>query len=60
MKEKKIKMNGFNPNITIGIIGYGPLDALQEIKDFFEMIDGFKIVYIKTSSGRLYIKEGTE
>lgn len=60
MNEKKIKenMNGFNPNVTIGIVGYGPLDALQEIKDFFETLDGFNVVYIKTSSGRLWIKEG--
>ena len=60
MKEKKIKeTNGFNPNVTIGIVGYGDLDTLQEIKYFFSKLSSFTVVYIKTSTGRLWIKEGS-
>ncbi len=54
------RTNGFNPNLSIGIVGYGSLDALKEIQDFFRTLEGFTTVYIKTSNGKLWIKEGNK
>ena len=48
----------FDPIFTIGIVGKCKLDTLQEVKDFFEMLEGFEIIYIKTTKGkRLWIQE---
>lgn len=59
MTEKK-GLNGFNPDISIGIVGYGPVQSLNEIQAFFSQLPDFHIVYIKTSSDKLWIKEGME
>ena len=48
----------FDPIFTIGIVGKCKLDTLQEVKDFFEMLEGFELIYIKTTKGRrLWIQE---
>lgn len=49
----------FNPKIVVGIIGHVDIENLTQIKDFFEKLEGFTLVYFKTSSEKLYIKEGT-
>ena len=48
----------FDPIFTIGIVGKGKLDTLQEVKDFFAMLDGFNTIYVKTTKGKLWIQEG--
>lgn len=48
----------FDPIFTIGIVGKCRIRTLQEIKDFFEVLEGFETIYIKTTKGRrLWIKE---
>jgi len=59
MKEEIRKgKNDFDVVITVGIIGHCPLEKLNELKQAVEQIDGFGMVFFKTSSGRLWIKEG--
>ena len=48
----------FDPIFTIGIVGKCKLETLQEVKDFFQMLDGFNTIYIKTTKGKLWIQEG--
>ncbi len=63
MKPKKeIKIQGqrqseFSPRIIIGIIGSTDLDTLRMLKDFFETLDGFTLIYLKTSGNPLYISD---
>jgi len=48
----------FDPIFTIGIVGKCKLDTLQEVKHFFESLEEFEIIYIKTTKGRrLWIQE---
>ena len=53
-KERDI----FDPPVTIGIVGHCRMGTLQEIKRFFQELEGFDTVYLKTTSGKLWIKEG--
>jgi hypothetical protein len=51
----------FNPIFTFGIVGRCRLDTLKEIKDFFEMLEEFETIYVKTTkSKKLFIKEEGE
>jgi len=58
--EDKIRKenNGFNIPITVGIVGHIPVDFLPDFKKAVESIKEFDLVIFKTSSGRLWIKEG--
>jgi len=59
MKEK-IRKNGFNAPVTVGFVGHIPIELLQDLKNAVQSIPEFDIVYFKTSSGRLWIKEGDD
>ena len=51
----------FDPIFTIGIVGKAKMNTLQEVKTFFEMLEGFETIYIKTTKGnRLWIQEEKE
>ena len=59
MKEKKIQ-NGdiFNNPVTVGFVGHISIDALSKLKEAVGAVKEFDLVFFKTSSGRLWIKEG--
>ena len=50
--------NKIDAPVVVGIIGHTDIDLLPEIKKYFENLDGFRLVYFKTSSEKLYIWEG--
>jgi len=54
MKNKKC----FDADVTVGIVGHCPIETLQELKRTLEAISDFDLVFLKTSSGKLWIKEG--
>ena len=59
LEDKKRKENSFlDPTITVGIVGHCKLEALTRIKQFFQEQKDFDVVYIKATSGKLWIKEG--
>ena len=43
--------------LVVGIIGHTNIETLSEIKSYFGKLDGFNLVYFKTSSEKLYIRE---
>lgn len=49
--------NKINAPVVVGIIGHSDIDFLPEIKHTLEHLDGFKIIYFKTSSEKLYIMQ---
>jgi hypothetical protein len=51
------KLHEFNPRIIVGIIGSTDLSTLQTLKDFFDTLDGFTLIYLKTSGNPLYITD---
>ena len=56
--ENRNRTGGFDPIFTIGIVGRCKIETIQEIKAFFEMLDGFETIYIKTTKGKkLWIQE---
>lgn len=55
--NEKRQPNEFDPRIVVGIVGTADLASLNEIKDFFRMLRGFKLVYLCTSGSRLYITD---
>ena len=58
--EIRQEKNGFDVIVTIGIVGHCPLERLQELKRTLEAISDFDLVFFKTSSGKLWIKEGDD
>ena len=59
MEEKsKEKKYNFNPVLTVGIVGHCPIETLQELKDLVESLPCFQVIFFKTSSEKLWIKEG--
>jgi len=59
MEEKKnYKNNVFNNPVTVGIVGHISIDALPTLKEAVGSVKEFNLVFFKTSSGRLWIKEG--
>ena len=60
--EDKIRQekNGFNAPVTVAFVGHIPIELLQTLKESIESISGFDVVFFKTSSGRLWIKEGRD
>jgi hypothetical protein len=57
IKENKTHGQQFNPRIIVGIIGSTDLGTLQTLKDFFETLDGFSLIYMRTSGSSLYITD---
>jgi hypothetical protein len=56
--EDKVKEHQqFNPRIIVGIVGSIDLNALQTLKDFFETLNGFSLIYLRTSGSPLYISD---
>jgi len=49
--------NKINAPVVVGIIGHSDIDLLPEIKHTLENLNGFKIIYFKTSSEKLFILE---
>jgi len=47
--------NKINAPVVVGVIGHSNIDFLADIKHTLETLDGFKIIYFKTSSEKLYI-----
>lgn len=62
MGEDKIRQekNGFNAPVTVGFVGHIPIEFLQDLKKVVESIPEFDVIFFKTSSGRLWIKEGRD
>ena len=56
--EEKIRKNGFDTPLTVGFVGHIPINLLSTLKESIETIPEFDLVFFKTSSGRLWIKEG--
>ena len=56
--EDKTKQDGFNVPITVGFVGHIPIEFLNDLKNAVESIHNFDLVFFKTSSGKLWIKEG--
>ena len=42
--------------MTLGVIGRCDIDDLSQIKKHIEEIPGFRVVFFKTTSGRLWIR----
>ena len=57
-KKKQEKKNGFEAVVTVGIVGHCPIEKLPELKHAIEAVSDFDLVFFKTSSGRLWIKDG--
>lgn len=55
--NEKLEKNEFNPKIVVGIVGTSDLASLNEIKDFFRMLCGFKLIYLRTAGSHLYITD---
>ena len=49
-----------NNDIVIAFVGHTTIDAVADIKKAVECLPGFKVVFFKTSSDKLWIKEGDE
>jgi len=49
-----------NPVVTVAVVGHIQFEDLQQLKQTLENISGFKIVFFKTSSSKLWIQEGEE
>lgn len=59
MEEKTRRAkNGFDVIVTTAVVGHIPIVQLPDFKHAIESIPNFDLVFIKTSSGRLWIKEG--
>lgn len=60
--EGKTRQNktGFTTIVTVGVVGHCPIETLQELKHLLEALDSFDMVFFKTSSGKLWIKEGDD
>ena len=51
----------FDPIFVIGIVGRCKLNILQDVKDFFDELEGFETIYVKTTKGKkLYIMESDD
>ena len=60
MEERNGNIN-FDPVFVIGIVGRCKIDTIQEVKTFFDELDGFETIYVKTTKGKkLYIMESEE
>jgi len=44
--------------LVVGIVGHVSIDDIKELKDTIENISFFNLIFFKTSSEKLWIKEG--
>ena len=58
-KEKQGKKN-VDVIVTIAAVGHIPLEHLPNFKHTIEAIPKFNLIILKTSSGKLWIKEGND
>jgi hypothetical protein len=45
-------------DVVVGFVGHTNVENLAEIKHLIENIDGLNLIFFKTSSKKLYIREG--
>lgn len=50
MQNKRYKM------MTLGVVGRVDINDLSRIKNAIEEIPGFRVVFFKAASGRLWVK----
>lgn len=55
-----MEMEKNNDSVVVGFVGHVSIDDLKNFKDMIENIPYFHMVFFKTSSNRLWIKEGGE
>ena len=48
----------FKAPVVVGIVVHCDIGRLPQIKEYFENLDGIRVITIKTSSEKLWIKEG--
>lgn len=53
-----MKLKSQNNKVVVGIVGHVSIDDLKDLKHLVENISFFKIIFFKTSSEKLWIKEG--
>jgi hypothetical protein len=41
--------------LTIGFVGHCRIDDLSQVKESIENLPGFKLVFFKTTSGRIWL-----
>jgi hypothetical protein len=46
----------YHQMMTLGVIGRCDINDLQQIKNDIEKITGFRVVYFKAASGRLWLR----
>jgi len=47
-----------NNTLVVAVVGHITIDELANLKEHIEKFPGFKIIFFKTSSEKLWIKEG--
>lgn len=52
----KNMQNKYHKMMTLGVIGRCNIDDLSQIKKQIEEIPGFRVVFFKTASGRLWVR----
>ncbi len=57
MEGKGRKGNCFSV-VTVGIVGHCSIETLQTIKETIENLPAFDLVIFKTTSSKLWLKEG--
>ena len=45
-------------SLVVGFVGHISINDLKDFKDHLESFQGFKAIFFKTSSEKLWIKEG--
>jgi len=56
-KTQSQKQHDFNPRIVVGIVGSTDFNTMQTLKDFFDTLEGFRLIYIKTSGNPIYLTD---
>ena len=58
IRKEKIEQDQLDAPMVVGMVGHIPVEQLAELKRYLRDLEGFRLVFFKTSTGRLYIKEG--
>jgi len=53
-------MKDFNDNLVVGIVAHVSINDLKNLKETIEELPYLKIIFFKTSSEKLWIKEESE
>ncbi len=56
----RLELNGNNNVIVIGFVGHTTIESLVQIKREIESLPNLKIIFFKTSSSKLWLKEGEQ